>query len=129
MKRVLTVGVTYTGEKIEGVEIENLGLCQAGVDKERAAFPLYEYDTIIINPQSYSHFLFGAQGEFSNEPNELGKLKRQNDSYDIDAAFDAEDREKEMDAAIAAGATVVWCLSEPKRMNLGSPHGLLKIAR
>lgn len=117
MKRVLTVGVTYTGEKIEGVEIENLGLCQAGVDKERAAFPLYEYDTIIINPQSYSHFLFGAEGEFSNEPNELGKLKRQNDSYDIDAAFDAEDREKEMEAAIAAGATVVWCLSEPKRMN------------
>ncbi len=117
MKRVLTVGVTYTGEKIEGVEIENLGLCQAGVDKERAAFPLYEYDTIIISPQSYSHFLFGAEGEFSNEPNELGKLKRQNDSYDIDAAFDAEDREKEMEAAIAAGATVVWCLSEPKRMN------------
>jgi len=117
MKRVLTVGVTYTGEKIEGVEIENLGLCQAGVDKERAAFPLYEYDTIIINPQSYSHFLFGAEGEFSNEPSGLGKLKRQNDSYDIDAAFDAEDREKEMEAAIAAGATVVWCLSEPKRMN------------
>lgn len=117
MKRVLTVGVTYTGEKIEGVEIENLGLCQAGADKARAAFPLYEYDTIIINPQSYSHFLFGAEGEFSNEPNELGKLKRQNDSYDIDAAFDAADREKEMEAAIAAGATVVWCLSEPKRMN------------
>ena len=117
MKRVLTVGITYTGEKIEGVEIENLGLCQAGVDKARAAFPLYEYDTIIINPQSYSHFLFGAEGEFSNESNELGKLKRQNDSYDIDAAFDAEDREKEMEAAIAAGATVVWCLSEPKRMN------------
>jgi hypothetical protein len=54
MKRVLTVGVTYTGEKIEGVEIENLGLCQAAVDKARAAFPLYEYNTIIINPQSYS---------------------------------------------------------------------------
>jgi len=117
MKRVLTVGVTYTGEKIEGVEIERLGLCQAGVDKERAAFPLYEYDTIIINPQSYSHFLFGAEGEFSNEPHELGALKRQNDSYDIDSAFLADDRETEMEAAIAAGATVVWCLSEPKRMN------------
>jgi TIR domain len=117
IKRVLTVGLTYTGEKIEGVEIERLGLCQAGVDKARAAFPLYEYDTIIINPQSYSHFLFGAEGEFSNDPNELGKLKRQNDEYDIDTAFDAKDREKEMVAAIAAGATVVWCLSEPKRMN------------
>jgi hypothetical protein len=51
MRQVLTVGITYTGEKIEGVEIENLGLCQAGVDKKPAAFPLYEYDTIIINPQ------------------------------------------------------------------------------
>lgn len=117
MRRVLTVGVTYTGEKIEGVEIENLGLCQPSVNQERAAFPLYEYDTIIINPQSYTHFLFGGAGEFSNEPNELGKLKRQNDSYDIDSAFLAEDRQKEMEAALAAGATVVWCLSEPKRMN------------
>lgn len=117
MRRVLTVGVTYTGEKIEGVEIENLGLCQPRVNREQAAFPLYEYDTIIINPQSYTHFLFGAAGEFSDEPNELGKLKRQNDSYDIDAAFDAKDREMEMEAAIADSATVVWCLSEPKRIN------------
>jgi hypothetical protein len=114
MRRVLTVGITYTGEKIEGVEIENLGLCQAGVDKARAAFPLYEYDTIISNPQSYNHFLFGVEGEFSSDPGELGKLKRQNDSYDIDAAFHAADREKEMEAAIAGGATVIWCLSEPK---------------
>jgi len=37
MRRVLTVGVRYTGEKIEGVEIESVGLCQAGVDKARAA--------------------------------------------------------------------------------------------
>lgn len=117
MKRVLTVGLTYTGKKLEGVEIERLGLCQAGVDKARSAFPLYEYDTIIINPQSYSHFLFGAEGEFSNEPHELGKLKRQNDSYDIDTAFDAKDRRKEMEAAIADGATVVWCLSESKYVN------------
>ena len=117
MRRVLTVGVTYTDEKIEGVEIENLGLCQPSVNQARAAFPLYEYDTIIINPQSYTHFLLGAAGEFSDDPRELGKLKRQNDSYDIDTAFDAEDREKEMEAAIADGATVVWCLSEPRRMN------------
>ena len=117
MRRVLTVGVTYTGDAIEGVEIENLGLCRPGVDRARAAYPLYEFDTIIINPESYSHFLFGAAGEFSNEPNELGRLKRQNDSYDIDSAFDLDDREKEMEVAIADGATVVWCLSEPKRMN------------
>ena len=63
MKRVLTVGLTYTGDKIDGVEIENLGLCQPDVDRERAAYPLYEYDTIIINPESYTHFLFGKAGE------------------------------------------------------------------
>jgi hypothetical protein len=62
MKRVLTVGITYPGKAIDGVEIENLGLCQPAVDQARAAFPLYEYDTIIINPQSYGHFLFGAAG-------------------------------------------------------------------
>lgn len=38
MKRVLTVGVTYTGDKIEGVGIDNLGLCQPDVDRERAAY-------------------------------------------------------------------------------------------
>jgi len=114
---MLTVGVLYTGEGIDGVEIENLGLCQPRVNHERAAFPLYEYDTIIINPQSYTHFLFGVAGEFSNEPYELGMLKRQNDRYDIDSAFDAEDREKELEAALAAGSTVIWCLAEPKRMN------------
>lgn len=115
MKRVLTVGLTYSGEAIYSVEIENLGLCQPGVDKARAAFPLYEYDVIIINPQSYSHFLFGVEGVYSNELHELWHLKRQNDNYDLDTAFDAKDRVKEMEAAIAAGANVVWCLSEPKR--------------
>ena len=117
MKRVLTVGVTYTGEPIAGVEIENLGLCQTGVSADNAAFPLYEYDTIIINPQSFTHFLFGKPGEFSNSPNELSELKRQKDTYDIDSAFDGEDRRKEMKAAIAGGTSIVWCLSEPKRMN------------
>jgi hypothetical protein len=117
IKRVLTVGLTYTGEPIAGVEIDNLGLCQPGVAKDRAAFPLYEYDTIIINPRSFSHFLFGVGGEFSGSTNELGELKRQKDSYDIDSAFHFEDRKKEMEAALAAGATVVWCLSEAKRMN------------
>lgn len=117
MRRVLTVGLTYTGDAIEGVEIDNLGLCRPEVDRTRAAYPLYEYDTIIINPESYSHFLFGSAGEFSNELYELGKLKGQNDRYDLDSAFDSEDRRREMEAAIADGATVVWCLSEPKRVN------------
>ncbi|MGD9617324.1 MAG: toll/interleukin-1 receptor domain-containing protein [Alphaproteobacteria bacterium] len=117
MKRVLTVGLTYTGAPIEEVEIDNLGLCQPSVDQEQAAFSLYEYDIIIINPQSFTHFLFGKAGKFSESSSELSHLKRQKNSYDIDTAFDGHDREKEMQAAIEAGATVVWCLSEPKRMN------------
>jgi len=117
MKRVLTVGLTYTGAAVPGVEIENLGLCRPLVSKDRAAFPLYEYDTILINPASYTHFLFGEGGKFSNEPYELGKLKRENNDYDIDAAFDYRDRCNELAAAMAEGSTVVWCLSEPKRQN------------
>lgn len=117
MRRVLTVGLTYTGDATAGVEIENLGLCQARVDQKRAAFALYDYDTIIINPESYTHFLFGNAGKFSSEPDELWQLKRHNNNYDLDTAFDAEDRRKELEAAIADGATVVWCLSDPKRMN------------
>ena len=117
MKRVLTVGLAYTGTPIEGVEFEMLGLINPKADKVRAAYPLYEYDVIVITPQSYSHFLFGAAGEHSEDEHELGKLKRQDDWYDIDTAYDSTDREKEMVAAIEAGATVVWCLSEPKRMN------------
>ncbi len=117
MKRVLTVGLTYTGEEIPDVEIENLGLCRPLVSKDSAAFPLYEYDTILINPASYTHFLFGKGGKFSDERYELGKLKSQNNEYDIDTAFDARDRSNELAAAMAEGATVVWCFSEPKRQN------------
>ena len=117
MRRALTVGVTYTGDKIDGVEIENLGLCRASADSKRSAFPLYEYDTIILNPQSFSHFLFGKKGEHSESPSELSSLKAQDGNYDIDSAFDGSDRRKEMEAALADGATVVWCFSEPKRQN------------
>jgi hypothetical protein len=116
-KQVLTVGLTYTGDSIPGVEIENLGLCQPKVAQDRAAFPLYEYDTIIINPASFTHFLFGQEGKHSDAPHELSNLKREKDAYDIDSLFDGEDRENEMKAAITAGANVVWCLSESKRQN------------
>ncbi|GAA0430362.1 toll/interleukin-1 receptor domain-containing protein [Massilia aurea] len=117
MKRVLTVGLKYTGSQIEGVEFENFGLCRPTIDPDRAAFPLYEYDVIVINPESYSHFLFGTAGEFSGSPNELSDLKRKNDQYDLDTAYDSADRENELVAAIESGTTIVWCLSQPKRMN------------
>ena len=63
MKRLLAVGVEYTDKPIDGVEIERLGSCQANVAPDKSAFSLYQYDAIIINPASYSHFLFGAGGE------------------------------------------------------------------
>ncbi len=78
MKRVLTVGLTYTGEPINGVEFEALGLITTSSDKDRSAYPLYEYDVIVINPESYSHFLFGTAGEFSGHLHELSQLKQKN---------------------------------------------------
>ena len=99
------------------VEIENLGLCRPGVARDRAAFALYEYDTIIINPASYSHFLFGKATKFSNEEYELSGLKAHREDWDLDAAFDYADRAKEMEAALRDGADVVWCLSEARRQN------------
>ncbi|MDG1444635.1 MAG: hypothetical protein P8R02_18315, partial [Pseudomonadales bacterium] len=59
-KKVLLVGLDYTGPKILDVDIETLGLCRPEVDEDRAAYALYEYDLIIINPKSYSHFIFGS---------------------------------------------------------------------
>jgi len=117
MKRVLTVGLNYTGAAIRDVEVENLGLCRPQVSKERSAYPLYEYDTIIINPASYSHFLFGTATEFSEEQFELGSLKRANNDYDLDNAFDQRDRMRELLAAMGQGATIVWCLAEARRQN------------
>ena len=117
IKRVLTVGLHYEGAALEGVEFENLGLCWPLIDNARAAYPLYEYATIIVNPQSYTNFLFGSAGEHSDEVQELSNLKGQKDVYDIDTLFDGADRQNELTAAIAAGSTVVWCLAEPKRIN------------
>lgn len=118
MRSALTVGLTYTGDVIDGVEINNLGLCRPEVNRKRAACPLYEYDAIIINPESYTHFLFGKAGKYSNKVDELYKLKGQNEWYDLDSAFDPKERCKELEAALVkCNTTIVWCLSEEKRVN------------
>ena len=116
MRRALTVGLAYTDDEIDGVEIENHGLCRRDLERAYAARPLYEYDAIIVNPESYTHFLFGKAGEFTNEPNELKLLKKENPDYDLDTIFDREDRCKEMEGATALGTNVVWCLSDPDRV-------------
>jgi hypothetical protein len=117
MRRVLTVGLRYTGPEKKEVEFEELGLCKASVAEEHAAYPLYEYDTIILNPQSFTHFLFGKAGEFSTSDDELWELKHKSPKFDLDTAFDEDDRFEELRAAMKVGATVIWCLAEPKRMN------------
>lgn len=117
MLKVLTVGLKYGGEKIADVEIDNLGLCRGAISDEHAAYPLYEYDLIIINPATYSHFLFGGPGDFSGSETELADLKRFKDDYDVDSLFYGDDRQRELETALKEGAAVVWCLSEPRRRN------------
>jgi len=114
-KKVLLVGLDYSGPNITDVEIETLGLCRPEVDEDRAAYALYEYDLIIINPQSYSHFIFGSASEFSESKSELSSLKQQNNSYDLDSVFDYHDRSKELKAALKNGCRVIWLLAEEKR--------------
>lgn len=117
--RILAVGLEQGADyTIPSVDIETLGLCRAEVDSHRAAFPLYEYDAIIINPQSFSHFLFGGPTAHSDVGAELYSLKRERDAYDIDSLFDPLEREAELVAAIERGATIVWCLSPSRRQNM-----------
>ncbi|WP_316190989.1 toll/interleukin-1 receptor domain-containing protein [Bradyrhizobium sp. SZCCHNS2096] len=115
--KVLTVGLTFSGKVPAGVEIENLGLCRSKVNEKRSAYPLYEYDVIVINPESYSHFLFGKEGKFSKSKRELSELKHSKNEYDLDAAFDYSDRANEMVAALKKGTVVVWCLTSDERVN------------
>ncbi|MCR3904706.1 toll/interleukin-1 receptor domain-containing protein [Aeromonas hydrophila] len=116
-KKVLLVGLEYTGPEINDVEIETLGLCRPEIDEDRAAYALYEYDLVVINPESYSHFIFGKKGEYSNSDTELGDLKRENNSYDLDSVFDYNDRSEELNAALVGGTRVIWLLAEEKRQS------------
>ena len=117
MRRVLAVGVEHVGKHSGDVEIDVLGLCQPSVDMGRAAHPLYEYDVIILNPQSYTHFLFGRAGPHSGAHDELSLLKRDRNSYDIDSAFNHPERSRELEVALEEGAKVIWCLADPKQVN------------
>lgn len=78
---------------------------------------MYEYDVIIIYPQSYSHFIFGSEGKFSSSDEELWELKKENNSYDLDSVYDSSDREAELNAAIKNGTRVIWLLSTDKRIH------------
>ncbi|OQW65619.1 MAG: molecular chaperone Tir [Nitrospira sp. ST-bin5] len=123
-KRVLLVGCEYTGSSIPDVRIDTLGLCRASVCEEKAAFSLYEYDLIIINPESYSHFIFGSPTKHSSSDKELWDLKAENNKYDLDDAYDRTDRSKELSAAIAQGTRVLWIMAPQKRIKF---YGLRSI--
>jgi hypothetical protein len=113
-KNVLLAGCTYAGPPIPDTNFDILGLCRPSIDNSRAAYALYEYDVIVINPQSYSHFLFGYATAHSLSNNELWDLKKEKNDYDLDNAFDSHDRSEELKAAVAAGTRVVWLLAKPK---------------
>lgn len=114
VKRVLLVGLDYSGAPLDDTEIDTLGLCRPSISKDSAAYALYEYDVIVINPASYSHFLFGRAGEYSESINELWDLKSEDNSYDLDSAFDHSDRAKELSAAIRQGTRVIWLMAPQK---------------
>ena len=115
-KNVLLVGCSYTGAPIPDTTIDVLGLVRPSIDKDRAAYALYEYDVIIINPESYSHFIFGSATKHSSSVNELWDLKSENNDYDLDTAFDYHDRSEELSAAISQGTRVVWLLAPQKHI-------------
>jgi nucleoside phosphorylase len=125
-KRVLLVGLEYTGPSTEHVNIEQKGLGQPEICEKEAAAPLYEYDVIIINPKSYSHFIFGKGLPESSFKNELLELKKKNNNYDIDTVFDFDDRMKELNIAIANGSTVIWLAVIDKKQSFFGQRSLYR---
>jgi hypothetical protein len=116
-QRVLLVGLEYSGPSKRAVSIETKGLCRPKIAPEQAAAPLYDYDIIIINPASYSHFIFGKQGPLSNSETELWDLKRENEQHDLDTAFDHLERQDELKAALDGGTCVIWVMALEKKIH------------
>lgn len=123
-QRVLLVGLDYLGPIQRGVTIETKGLCRPQIAPEQAAAPLYDYDVIVINPASYSHFIFGQWGPHSDSEQELGHLKRENDRHDLDTVFAQWERQEELKAALENGTRVVWVMAEDKRIHFFGKRSL-----
>lgn len=113
---LLLVGCSYAGPPISDTTIDVLGLCRPTIDKSRSAYVLYEYDVVIINPQSYSHFMFGVPTVHSTSEKELWDLKTESNDFDLDTAYDQNDRSQELSAAIAQGTRVIWLLAKQKHI-------------
>lgn len=115
-KNVLLVGCKYTGPPIPETRIDMLGLCRPSIDNSRAAYALYEYDVVIINPESYSHFMFGSPTTHSASDTELWDLKKESNDFDLDTAYDQHGRSQELTAAIAQGTRVIWLMARQKHI-------------
>jgi hypothetical protein len=116
-QKVLLVGLEYSGAPIRGVSVSTKGLCRPAISPVCAADSLYDYDVIIINPVSYSHFIFGRARQHSNSDTELWDLKRENNDHDLDAAFDRWERQSELTAAIERGTRVVFVMAIEKKIH------------
>ena len=116
-QKVLLVGMDYSGSPLRGASIFTKGLCRPEVAPESAANPLYDYDVIIINPSSYSHFIFGRAGIHSESEKELWDLKKENNKHDLDSAFDRWERQSELKAALENGARVVFVMAAEKKIH------------
>lgn len=111
------MGLEYSGPLLRGVSISTKGLCRAEIAPEKAADALYEYDVIIINPASYSHFIFGRKGIHSDSQQELWDLKRENNRHDLDSAFDRWERETELKAALERGTRLIFTMALDKKIH------------
>lgn len=123
-RNVLLVGLDYTGPEISDANISVLGLCRSKIIEEKAARCLYDYDVIIINPASYSHFIFGKSTNHAESNKELWDLKEENDLYDFDTVFDKDEREKELSAAIKKGSIVIWLFVPEKKIHFFGSRSL-----
>ncbi len=116
-KKVLLVGLEYSGSPLRHVSISTRGLCRPEIAPESAADPLYDYDVIIINPASYSHFIFGRPGLHSSSEKELWDLKKENNDHDLDSAFDRWERQSELKAALENGTQIVFVMAIEKKIH------------
>lgn len=113
---ILLVGMQYEGETIENANISTYGLSRPELLEEYAAYTLSEYDIIIINTESYSHFIFGKSTQYSKSENELWDLKAKDNNYDLDNAFNHSIREHELLSAIKQGTRVIWLVNPDKKI-------------
>lgn len=115
MKKVLLVGLPCPSERIaDDVVVETRGLCRQVAQPLLSAAPLYDYDVVVLNPASFSHFLLGSPSKHSSSDSELWGLKRESEDLDFDTLFDLRDRANELDAALRGGTRVI-CVVEPEK--------------